>query len=171
MEDSSMSYLKQISLRNTALVTMVLVLSICVLAPATEAVAQGEPFVELLRQDIQTDKVLLMTAALNLTEEQGEKFWPLYREYQTKLSTLGDGRIKLIKDFAANYDTMTEDKAKDLAKTSFDLQEKQLSLLKKTHKNVSKEIGPILAARFAQVENQLLNLIDLQIAAEMPLIK
>ena len=157
--------------KNTILAALVLVLSFCALAPISDAAGQGEPFVELMRQDIRANKVLLMTAALELTEEQGEKFWPLYREYQLELSKIGDAKIHLIKDYAENYDAMTEEKAKELAKTSFSLQEKQLSLLKKAHKKVSKEIGSISAARFMQVENQLLNLINLQIAAELPLIK
>ncbi len=166
-----MSQRKNFVPRNALFATLVLVMAAGLLAPVSEAMAQGEPFMELLRKDIQTDKVLLMTAALQLTDEQGEKFWPLYREYQVELSKIGDSKIQLIKDFAANYDAMSEDKAKELAKTSFSLQEKQLSLLKKTHKKVSKEIGPIMATRFAQIENQLLSLINLQIASEMPLIK
>lgn len=152
-------------------VALLVVLFAFVLAPASEATAQGEPFIELLRKDIQADKVMLLTAALEMTDEQSEKFWPLYREYQTKLATIGDERLKLIKNYAANYNAMTEEKAAELAKTSFSLQEDRMSLLKKTHKKVGKEIGPILATRFVQIENQLLTLIDLQIASEMPLIK
>jgi len=175
-----MSHRNSFVRRHTLVITLALVLAVWTLAPASEALAQeaqetqdatNEQFIELLRQDIQADKIALMTAALQLTNEQGEKFWPLYREYQVELSAIGDSRIKLIKDYAANYQAMTEEKAAELSKTSFGLQEKRISLLKKTHKKVSKEIGPILATRFAQVENQLLMLIDLQIASEMPLIK
>jgi hypothetical protein len=150
---------------------LVLVLTAWVLAPAPEARAQGEPYMELLRKDIQADKVTLLTMALEMTEEQGEKFWPIYRDYQVELAKLGDRRIQMIKSFAANYDNMTAEKAQGLAKESFDIQEKSLKLLKKTHKKVSKEIDPILATRFAQVENQLNMLINLQIASELPLIK
>lgn len=148
-----------------------LVLTLGALMPATEAAAQGEPYLELLRTDLQTDKVAIMTQALQLTEEQGAVFWPIYREYQNKLSSLGDVKIANIKDFAANYENMTADKASDLAKAAFDNQEKQLKLLKKTHKKVSKAIDPIVAGRFYQVENVLLNVIGLQISAEMPLLK
>ena len=53
-----------------------LVLTLGALMPVTEAAAQGEPYLELLRQDLQTDKVAIMTQALELTEEQGAVFWP-----------------------------------------------------------------------------------------------
>ncbi len=157
--------------RSVLLATLVLTLAALTLGPVAEAKAQGEPFIELMRKDIQTEKVMLMTLALAPTDAEGEIFWPLYREYQTELSKLGDQRIKLIKEFGANYETMSEDVAKDLAKTWFNMREDQLDLLKKTHKKVSKEISPILAARFTQIESQLILLIELQIAEEMPLIK
>lgn len=151
--------------------TLVLVLGVAFLLPAGNAAAQTDPFLELVRKDLQADKVMLLTASLGLTEEQSEKFWPLYRDYEVELAKLGDARIALIKDYAANYDTMTEEKAAALAKESFKLQGDRLKLLQKTHQKVAKEVGPIMAARFAQVENQLLLLIDFQIASEMPLIK
>jgi len=155
----------------SAFTVSVMVLAALALVPTADVQAQGEPFVELLRQDLQTDKVMLMTAAMDLTSDQGEIFWPIYREFQTELSKIGDSRIQLIKDYAENYESMTEDKAQDLAKTSFGIQEKQLKLMKKTHKKIAKEIGPIVAARFVQAEGQMQLLINLQIASEMPLIK
>ena len=142
------------SQRNTLMGTLILVLALGTLIPVSDASAQGEPFMELMRKDIQTDKVLLMTTSLALSDAEGEVFWPIYREYQTDLSTLGDGKIAQIKDYAANYENMTGDKAAELAKTSLNLAEKQLKLLKKTHKKVSKEINPIVAARFLQIEKQ-----------------
>ncbi|MFT5233716.1 MAG: hypothetical protein ACI9UK_001087 [Candidatus Krumholzibacteriia bacterium] len=157
--------------RQMALTALVLLLTIVTLSPVSDAAAQGEPFMELLRKDIQADKIAMMTVALGLTEAEGEIFWPIYRDHNNELSKIGDGRLMLIKDYAANYETMTEEKAKELAKTSFSLREDKLKLLKSTHKKVSKEVGSIVAARFAQIENQLLMLIDLQIASEMPLVK
>lgn len=150
---------------------LALVLALGIFFPIAEATAQGEPYMELLRTDLQTDKIAIMTAALELTEQQGEVFWPIYREYQMDLSTLGDRKIAQIKDFAASYENMSAEKASELAKTSFDIQEKQLKLLKKTHKKVSKAIDPIVAGRFYQVENVLLSVINLQISSELPLVK
>jgi hypothetical protein len=165
-----MNHVKTCGRRVLAAAFVVMVAGV-LLAPVGTAVAQTDPFLELLRKDIQADKVMLLTAALGLTEEQDAKFWPLYREYEVELAKLGDARIALIKDYAQSYDTMTEEKAAALAKESFKLQGARLKLLQKTHGKVAKEIGPILATRFAQVENQLLLLIDFQVASELPLIR
>jgi len=165
-----MKFRNLVARRSVLLATLVLTVAALTIGPVSEAKAQGEPFIELMRKDIQAEKVMLMTVALEPTDAEGEIFWPLYREYQIELSKIGDRQIKLIKEFGANYESLTEEVAKDLAKTSFRLREDQLKLLKKTHKKVSKEVNPILAARFAQIESQLLLLVNLQIAEEMPLI-
>ena len=146
-----------------------LVLVAGVFAAAVPASAQGEPYVELMRQNLKTEKIAVMTEAMALTEEQGEKFWPIYREYQTELSGLGDQRIAAIKDYAEHFETMTGEKASELTKNYFKRQKSHASLLEKTAKKIAKETDPVVAARFIQVENILNMVIDLQVASELPL--
>jgi hypothetical protein len=67
----------------------------------------------------------------------------------------------LIKDFVANLDDMTDEKAKSLAKQAFALREQQGELLQTCYGKVEKEISAITAARWAQVESQLGMLVDL----------
>ena len=67
--------------RNALLATLVLVLTALTLGPVADAAAQGEPYVELMRKDLQAEKVMLMTAALPMTPEEGEIFWPIYRAW------------------------------------------------------------------------------------------
>lgn len=133
------------------------------------AQADGEQYLELMRQDLQTTKTAYMTEGMQLTAAQGEIFWPIYREYQNSLSKIGDSRIANIKDYAAHFENMTPDKASDILKVSFKNRKAALGLLEKASKKVAKEIDPITAARFAQVENTLNLLIDLQLAGEIPL--
>jgi len=144
-------------------------LGLAVLTGSSAVRAQGDPYLELLRSDVQTEKVAIMTEGMMLTSEQGDKFWPIYREYQTELGKLGDRRIAMIKEFAANYDALTDEVAQKISKEWFSLQEDRLKLLKSTHGRVAKELGPAIAARFVQLEHAVQMLIDVQIAAEMPL--
>jgi hypothetical protein len=126
---------------------------------------------EVLRKDLQTNKVAIVTASIPLTEKQGEQFWPLYREYNNELMKLGDRRVAAIKKFAANYDSVDEKLADELVKESIKIQNERTNLLEKYYKKVSKVVGGVTAARFIQVENQMLTLIDAQIATQIPLIK
>lgn len=152
-----------------AVVCSALVLAaVCLAMPAA---AQGDDFLELLRSDLKTDKVALLTEVMEFTPEQANIFWPLYREYDLKLSKLGDERIAILKDYAANYEKMTPEKAKELTERTFKLEEGRIDLLKSYHGKVEKALDPIMAARFAQAERQIQMLVDVQIASQVPLVE
>jgi len=157
--------------RMTTTLVFGLVLFAGVFATAVPAQADtsNEQYMELMRQDLRTNKLAIMTEAMALTDAQGEVFWPIYREYQTKLSVIGDERIAMIKYFAEHYEDMTNEKAGELMKVWFSQKKDQLSLLEKTSKKVTKATDAVTAARFIQVENAVNMLVDLQIASELPL--
>ena len=77
----------------------------------------------------------------------------------------------MIKDYAANYATMTDDTAKDLLKRGFQVREGRVKLLKKYSGKVQKALGSQVAARWAQVETALQAAVDLQMASDLPLMK
>jgi len=138
--------------------------------PVLAAHAQ-EQYLELLRSDLKKDKVATITEAMDFTSGEAEKFWPIYREYDLKLSTLGDRRIAAIKEYAANYETMTNDKAEKLAKTFLNIDEDYLDLRNEYFNKVKKALSATVAARFLQVENQLNTLVQLQVMSQLPLVK
>ena len=65
----------------------------------------------------------LVAANLQLTEAEAAKFWPLYNEYRAKHSQIGDRTVALVNDFAANYDALSDEKAKDLLRRQLDIEE------------------------------------------------
>jgi hypothetical protein len=137
--------------------------------PAVATAEDLTKYVELLRSDLRTSKTELLTEALSLTADQGTKFWPIQREYETELAKIGDSRLQLLKDYAASYNTLTPENAKSLVDRSFKLESSRMNLLKKYTGKVSKEVSPMVAARFAQTEAFVNSLVDLKIRAETPL--
>ena len=129
-----------------------------------------QSYFELLRQDIGTKKVALITEVMQFTDEEADVFWPLYREFDFEKSKLGDETLKLIKNYAANYENITDEKAVDLMNTNFDIQKKKLDLKKNYLKKFGKVIAPARAVKFMQVMNQIEMIIDIQIASQLPLI-
>jgi hypothetical protein len=126
---------------------------------------------ELLRADLRANKTAILTQAMALDATQSDVFWPIYREYEAELIKLNDGALTLIKDYAANYDAMTDATAKDLMKRGFKIRESRLSLLKKYSAQVEKKVSPIVAARWTQCEVAIQSAIDLQMASQLPLMK
>lgn len=128
-------------------------------------------YVELLRSDVRAQKVALITEVMEFTDAQSSAFWPLHREYELELSKIGDENLKLIKAYAKHYDRMTDEKATLMIKKLFQLKESRLALKKKYFEKIGKALSPVVAAKFIQLENVINNLIDIQIAAELPLIE
>jgi len=139
----------------------------CVAAPAFAS----RDLIEIMRSDIRTEKMSIVTQAMQLTEAQSELFWPVYKEYENEMIKLNDERLALIKDYAASYDSMSDETAKRLIERSFKLQEGRTKTLKKYVSKMGKSVDPKVAARWAQVEHALGSAIDLQIAAELPLLR
>ena len=162
----------RLSIRSVVLTIVAAAFLIAGTAPP--ALAQGstpDAYLELLRSDVRTSKVEILTDALNLAEQEAAAFWPIFREYDTELAKLGDRRVAMVKAFAATYGTTTNEQASLFAKDWFALQSDRLKLRKKYFDKVAKAVSPLVAARFTQVENVIGMLIDIQIAAELPLME
>ena len=136
-------------------------------------VARGQnvdSYVELLRADVRAEKVAILGQAMDLSEEEASAFWPIQREYEAELAKLYDERIALIKAYTESYESMSDEKAEELGEWLLNLEKQRTSLKEKYFERFSRDISPIVAARFLQIDNQINMLIDLQIAATLPLI-
>jgi len=130
-----------------------------------------DSYINLVRSDIKTQKTEIVTEVLSLNDEQGAKFWPLQREYEAELSKLGDERLKLIKEYAASWGALTDKQAEDMGHRALDLESRRTALMKKYFDKIAKAVSPTVAAKYFQIENQMLTILDLQVASELPLIK
>lgn len=124
--------------------------------------------IELVKSDVKVTRKALITETMVFTEAESEIFWPIYREYEYKLEELANKRIAILKDFTANYENLSNEKADDLMKASFSFLEDRLSLNEKYYKKFAKELSPTIAAKYYQVENEIQLLIDLSLASELP---
>ena len=128
-------------------------------------------YVELLRSDIRDEKVALITGMMQFSEADDQKFWPVYREYEKELTALNDERLALIKEYAQAYEKMTDEIANRLAHAALDLEARRNALKTKYYERLTTILPARTAARVLQVENQILLLLDLQIAASLPVVE
>jgi hypothetical protein len=127
--------------------------------------------IELLRSDVRADKTKIMAAVMQLDDKDAAVFWPIYREYESELAKLYDEKVAGILDYADHYLQMTDAKADDLATRALQWESQRTDLKKKYYERFKKALCPIIATRFLQVENQLLMLVDLQVASSLPIIE
>ena len=143
---------------------------VAIIVIASSFTLAQESYFGLLRQDLATKKVALITEVMQFTDKESEVFWPLYREFDFENAKLGDEMLKLIKDYAAHFENITDEKAVELMNKNFDLQKKGLDLKRDYLKKFSKIIAPARAVKFMQVMNQIEMILDLQIASQLPLV-
>jgi hypothetical protein len=129
-----------------------------------------DAYIALLRRDVRQEKAEIMGAMMVLNAQDSAKFWPIYSEYDEELTKLNDMRLANMKEYVSKYNDMTDEEADRLVQKAMEYQKQRAELLAKTYDKVKQTLGGVTAARFAQVENQLLLLIDLQITSSLPIV-
>jgi len=139
---------------------------------ASMAISQtSDDYVEVMRSVLKTEKKVAIAEVMQLTEAEGEVFWPLYNEYTEKAYVIGSKQVKIIKDYGKNYESMTDEKADEIWTAYMKVQTEFLALKKTYYKKFKKIIPAGKAARFFQAENKLSALINFELAAEIPFIE
>jgi hypothetical protein len=158
-------------MRSTALA----VLACGLTAVTTPCLAQATPGnlrddIELTRSAVQSRRQEIVKELMELTPQESEAFWPIYREYQVDAAKLGDQRVALIETYFANADKLTDEQADKLLEDAFKLRKNQLDLQKKYVGKYRKVLPAVKVARLYQIENVLDAIISANLQATMPMI-
>lgn len=149
-----------------------LILSTLVLFLASMAISQTtDDYIEIMRSVLKTEKKAVIAEAMTLTETEAELFWPLYNEFNEKMYTVQTKRVQIIKDYADNYESMSNEKADELWNSYMGFKMEVLKLNKVYYKKFKKIIPAGKAAKYFQAENKIATLVDFQLAAELPFIE
>jgi hypothetical protein len=129
-----------------------------------------EPAIQMLRQEVGKDRREIVKANMLLTNSEATRFWPIYDEYRAEMTKLGDRRVKLITDYAANRTSMSEDEAHRLLKEALELDQERTELKVSYVKKFNKDLSARTTARFFQIDQKLDAALDAQLAARIPLV-
>ncbi len=140
-------------------------------AQVNEAMSEFSNEVEALRTVMQTERKILVMQEMQLSPAEAEAFWPLYDEYSAEVKKIGDLRVKVITDYAANYSSMTDELAKQLLDDSVKYRERQIKLQKKYIRKFRSVLPEIKVTRFFQLENKINAIVDYDLAAQIPLME
>jgi len=162
-------------LTTTAVACLTLPFALAQEAPAPpqspSAQSQEKAYAQMLMKDLQRDKNSIVDQAMGLDPADKAKFWSIYDGYQKEMKGIWQQRAANIKKYAANYNNMTDGVADELANTAMSIQSQVLAIRKKYYEQVKATLGAKVAARFLQVEDALGQVIGLQLASEIPLVK
>jgi hypothetical protein len=149
-----------------------LVLLACIaFIPSPALTAQDNAQVQSVRADLQAERTKIVADNLPLTEAEAQKFWPLYNEYRARWSKLDDRALALVKDYAANYDAMSDEKARQLIGQQLDIEEERLKLRRSYLGKFEKVLPGKKTARYYQIERKMDAAVANETASVIPYVK
>ena len=146
-------------------------LAIMSMVGAGSAAAQTRSDIEVLRQELRTDRQAVVARNMKMTEAQATAFWPVYREYQAELTKIGDRAIKLLENYGKQYTAMKDADAEAMLKDFLDVREAKVKLQKDYVSKFKKVLPAALVGRYYQIENKIDAIVNLEMAAGIPLVK
>ena len=126
---------------------------------------------ELVREKLRADKKLLVAEGMKLTETEARAFWPVYDSYQKELGKLFDRDIKLIQDYAKNYETMSDEVAKKLLDEYMAIEGEYLKLRQSYLPKFRIVLSEKRVVRYYQIENKVKAVMEYDLARQIPLVK
>lgn len=125
--------------------------------------------VEIIQEAFGLEKKVAVANFMDLGED-AESFWAIYDEYEAERKKLGNDRIKVIKEYAANYTNISDEKILELFKKTTQVRKSFAKLQQTYFKKMKKEVGVSKAAQFWQLENYFNSMIQAEIYSQIPFI-
>lgn len=144
---------------------------LCLLLPSLAAAQSLDDQIALVRKAMDTDRETLITLNVHFTSAESKAFWPLYREYRASMRANGDLRLELIREFAASYETITDEQANNLLNRSMNIHQDRLDTRRQYAGRFAEILPGKKVARIMQMETKLDTAVDMKLAAEIPLVE
>ena len=127
--------------------------------------------ISLLRKNLRDQKKQIIAANLPLTGDEAAKFWPVYDAYTQETIKLNDARYGLVKEYAANYTTMTDDQAASYIRRWISVDEDASKLRLEWIPKFETLLGEKKAAIFFQLDRRIGLMQEIQLASQLPLVQ
>lgn len=125
---------------------------------------------DLSRTDLRPQKKQIIAGNLKLTDKEAEKFWPIYDRYDAELVKISVMKDALIKHYTENYGSMKDEDLDKSAKEWLAMDQAVTQLRIKYYPAVRAVLSANNTALFFQLDRRISSLIDLRMAADLPLI-
>jgi hypothetical protein len=125
--------------------------------------------IALLRKDLRAMKMQVIGQNMSMSEEEGQKFWPVYNHYVKDLTVVNDQKYALLKQYAEMWSTMSDQDAMIYVRHWLEVDGQAQALRLKYVPVVSQVLPGKKAATFFQLDRRLNMIVDLQLFSQIPL--
>jgi hypothetical protein len=126
---------------------------------------------QIVVEKIRADKKLLVAENMQLTENEANAFWPVYKQYQDELFLLRSRAANLIKSYSDAYAAMTNERAKKLMDEYMTIESLGLKLRQSYLPKFRKVLPEVKVFRYYQIENKIAAALMYELATQIPLVK
>jgi hypothetical protein len=127
--------------------------------------------INLMRRDLRDQKKQIVAANLPLTGDEAAKFWPIYDAYTRETIKVNDARYGLVKEYAANYTTMTDAQASSYIRRWISVDEAATKLRLEWVPKLEAALGQKKAAIFFQIDRRVGLMQEIQLSSQLPLVQ
>ena len=125
--------------------------------------------IALLRQDLRAKKMQVIGQNMALSDDEGQKFWPVYNHYVKDLTEVNNQKYALLKQYAEMWSTMSDQDALIYVRHWLEADGQAQALRLKYVPVVSQVLPGKKAATFFQLDRRLNMIVDLQLFSQIPL--
>jgi len=138
---------------------------------AEPAGSAQEAQLEVLIDTVRANRKALVAVNLGLNDEQAAAFWPLYDRYQKEIAAIGDRVLALIREYEAQFHTLSNEKALELTRQYLDAEDQRLEVRRSYLDQFARVLPGRTVARFYQIENKMDALVRYDMAATIPVVE
>ena len=150
---------------------LLLALALVLVSAVGRAGQADDANLDILRSTIRANKKALVAANLTLSDDEAAKFWPLYDEYQKKLTAVNDRLVEVIRDYTTNYATLDDEHALKLTEQYLDVEKDRVAVRREYLPQFGKLLPGRKVARFYQIENKMDAVVRYDLAEEIPVVE
>jgi hypothetical protein len=127
--------------------------------------------IQMLRKNLRSQRKQIIAANMKLSDTEAEKFWPLYEQYVADLVKINGPKYTLIKQYVQAQGALSDTEADSAVKQWLDIDQAVGDLRVKYVPSFRKVLSAKNTALFYQLDRRIQLMIDLQLAANLPLIE
>jgi hypothetical protein len=130
-------------------------LILALISPTTTLLAQpGGPVAAARQEQVKAAKIGFITRELNLTEEEAQKFWPVYNKFDNERETHRRKMMALRLETGSSGDVMTDKEAEAAVEQYLQLRQEEVDLEKRFYQSVKKVLPAEKVALLFQAEKR-----------------
>jgi hypothetical protein len=130
----------------------IILFAICAIFALVSKAQSNTEELKYLQDLIGIKKKQYVEEHVKIKDADAAKFWAIYDDYDLYRSEIGERRVVNINEYVKNYNSLTNEKADELMKASFAITNDLEKLLEKTYSRMAKDVSPVVAVQFVQVE-------------------